>query len=73
MKLSIGFISVLLTSALALSVKRQNDIPGCEEGDASDVSGPFQTGKYRYLYLCIKEQKNSHFMLQGANARTSVT
>ncbi|KAK3201439.1 hypothetical protein GRF29_185g981583 [Pseudopithomyces chartarum] len=44
MKLSIGFISILLTSALALSVKRQNDIPGCEEGDASDVSGPFQTG-----------------------------
>lgn len=45
MKLSIGLITIFLTSALALSVKRQNDIPGCEEGDPSDVSGPFQSRK----------------------------
>ena len=46
MKLSIAMISVLLTSALALSTKRQNDIPSCEDGDTSDTNGgPYQTGK----------------------------
>ena len=73
MKLSIGFISVLLTSALALSVKRQNDIPGCEEGDASDVSGPFQTGKYHHQHVCVQKTDELTFLLQGANAKMSVT
>lgn len=66
MKLSIGFISILLTSALALSVKRQNDIPGCEEGDASDVSGPFQTGKYCHQCVCIQRIEGLTFHASGS-------
>lgn len=44
MKLSISLISILLTSALALSVKRQNDVPNCVDGDTSG-KGPYEGGE----------------------------
>ncbi|OAK98029.1 hypothetical protein IQ06DRAFT_378928 [Phaeosphaeriaceae sp. SRC1lsM3a] len=40
MKLSIAFISVLITCALGASVKRQNDIPNCVKGDTSTINMP---------------------------------
>ncbi|KAI4929551.1 uncharacterized protein J4E92_005216 [Alternaria infectoria] len=39
MKLSLALISTLLTSSLALSVKRQNDVPSCVNGDVADSNG----------------------------------
>jgi hypothetical protein len=45
MKLSISILSILLTSTLAVSLKRQNDIPSCIEGDAGDAGGPYQTSQ----------------------------
>lgn len=36
MKLSLGLMSVLLSTALTLSIKRQNHVTSCENGDASD-------------------------------------
>lgn len=38
-------MSIMLTSALALSIKRQNDIPMCEKGDFAEQSGPYSSGK----------------------------
>jgi hypothetical protein len=47
MKISVGLISVLLTTAVALSVKRQNDIPSCEDGDPGKLEkGPYGSSKY---------------------------
>ncbi|CAE7195963.1 hypothetical protein PTNB73_08341 [Pyrenophora teres f. teres] len=44
MKLSVGLINVLLTSASALTVKRQNDTPYCVEGDPGNLAqGPYQS------------------------------
>ncbi|KAF2855803.1 hypothetical protein T440DRAFT_551140 [Plenodomus tracheiphilus IPT5] len=44
MKLSVGLISVLLTSTFALTVKRQNDTPLCEEGDPGNLAqGPYSS------------------------------
>lgn len=40
MKLSITMISILLTSALGASIKRQNDIPDCVKGDTSTIDMP---------------------------------
>ncbi|KAI4637665.1 hypothetical protein J4E83_000482 [Alternaria metachromatica] len=45
MKLSLALISTLLTSSLALSVKRQNDVPSCVNGDVADSNGgPYEGG-----------------------------
>ncbi|KAF2795473.1 hypothetical protein K505DRAFT_239749 [Melanomma pulvis-pyrius CBS 109.77] len=43
MKFSFGLISILLTGALALSVKQRDGIPNCIEGDGGDVDGPFSS------------------------------
>lgn len=40
MKLSITMISILFTSALGASIKRQNDIPDCINGDSSIIDMP---------------------------------
>ena len=40
MKLSITMISMLFTSALGASIKRQNDIPDCVNGDTSTINMP---------------------------------
>ncbi|KAI4607358.1 hypothetical protein J4E80_009753 [Alternaria sp. BMP 0032] len=46
MKLSLALISTLLTSSLALSVKRQNDVPSCVNGDVADSNGgPYEGGR----------------------------
>jgi hypothetical protein len=47
MKLSVGLISIFLSSALALSVKRQNDAPDCVDGDTGSVpeQGPYSSGE----------------------------
>lgn len=45
MKFSLSLVSVMLTSALALSIKRQNDVPMCEKGKTSDQSGPYSSGE----------------------------
>ncbi|KAI4956186.1 hypothetical protein J4E91_000397 [Alternaria rosae] len=45
MKLSLALISTLLTSTLALSIKRQNDVPSCVNGDVADSNGgPYEGG-----------------------------
>jgi hypothetical protein len=43
MKFSIGLVSILFTSALATSVKRQNDVPACVNGKG--VRGPYGTSE----------------------------
>ncbi|KAF2999897.1 hypothetical protein E8E13_008476 [Curvularia kusanoi] len=40
MKLSITVISIVLTSALGASIKRQNDVPNCINGDISTINMP---------------------------------
>jgi hypothetical protein len=40
MKLSITMTSILFTSALGASIKRQNDIPDCINGDSSTIDMP---------------------------------
>jgi hypothetical protein len=45
MKLSLSIMTIMLTSALAASIKRQNDVPMCEEGDFAEQSGPYSSGK----------------------------
>ena len=45
MKLSLSIISIILTSALAASIKRQNDVPMCEKGDFAEQSGPYSSRK----------------------------
>ncbi|KAF1834208.1 hypothetical protein BDW02DRAFT_598447 [Decorospora gaudefroyi] len=50
MRLSVGLISILLTSAFAVSVPRQNGIPECEDGDESVAHDP---GPYRGYNQCL--------------------
>lgn len=45
MKFSLSVMSIMLTSVLAASIKRQNDIPMCEEGKFSEQRGPYSSGK----------------------------
>jgi hypothetical protein len=40
MKLSITMISILFTGALGASIKRQNDVPDCVNGDTSTINMP---------------------------------
>ena len=45
MKSALSLMSIMLASALALSIKRQNDVPMCEKGKFSDQSGPYSSGE----------------------------
>lgn len=48
MKISFAFTSILATSTLALTIKRQNNVPSCEDGDATlyGVAGQYSSCKY---------------------------
>ncbi|ORY16599.1 hypothetical protein BCR34DRAFT_611455 [Clohesyomyces aquaticus] len=58
MKLSVGVISILLTSVLALSVKRQNDVPGCVDGDVTDDKGSPYEGQSDCTDDCYLTEKS---------------
>jgi hypothetical protein len=45
MKLSLSIMSIMLTGALAVSIKRQNDVPMCEEGKFEEQRGPYSSSK----------------------------
>lgn len=51
MKITLWFMSILLTGALSLSIKRQNNVPSCEDGDTSDVND-FFTGSESQVLFC---------------------
>jgi hypothetical protein len=45
MKFSLSIMSIMLTSALAASIKRQNDIPMCEKGKFEEQTGPYPSSE----------------------------
>lgn len=47
MKLSISLVGIFLTSAFALSVKRQNGVPDCIDGDRSGVDDSFGSSEFK--------------------------
>lgn len=51
MKITLSFMSILLTGAFSLSIKRQNNVPSCENGDTSDVND-FFTGSESQVLFC---------------------
>lgn len=48
MKISFALTSILVTSTPALTIKRQNNVPSCEDGDASlyGVTGQYSSCEY---------------------------
>lgn len=67
MKISFTLTSILITSTLALTIKRQNNVPYCEDGDAFNfgVDGSYTSGKY------MIEDLPRHSFVANADLRSS--